>query len=95
MSFAFFCGHRKYAVVLDEALAAAGDSMRSPTSGLATVLEWSTTDEEYTESELQIEAWNHSESTDHAIDTFGVAEWIDGHYWFFGDCDAMANREGA
>jgi len=84
--------NRSLAVVLDAALEAAGNSMTSPTSGDATVLTWSTTDEEYTESSEQITVWNHSESTTHSIDTFGKAEWIDGHWWFFGDCAAMGFR---
>lgn len=84
--------NRSLAVVLDEALAEAGNSMTSPTSGNATVLTWSTTGEEYAESSEQITVWNHSESTGHAVDTFGKAEWIDGHWWFFGDCAAMAAR---
>jgi hypothetical protein len=82
-------------VVLDEELEAAENSMRSPTSCLATVLTWSTTDEEYTETDpaRQITVWNHSETTNYEIDTFGTAEFIDGHWWFFGDCAAMSERE--
>lgn len=85
---------RKLCVVLDAALPAATDSMRGASSCLATVCTWSIDDEEYVESDLQVTVWNHSETIDHAIDTFGKAEPIDGHLWFFGDCDAMANREG-
>lgn len=86
---------RDICVVLDAALAVATNSMTGGTSGLATVLTWSTTDEEYSESDDQVTVWNHSESTAHAIDTFGTAKWMDGHWWFFGDCEAMADREGA
>jgi len=86
---------RKKCVVLDAALAAASDSMRGATSCLATVCTWSTDDEEYVESDLQVKVWNHSESKAHAIDTFGVADPINGHWWFFGDCAAMEDREGA
>ncbi len=82
-------------VILDAALAAASNSKTGATSCLATVCEWSVEDEEYTETETQLTVWNHSESTDHAINTFGLARQIDGHLWFFGDCDAMASRGGA
>jgi len=81
-------------VILDEALAVATNSKTGATSGLATVCYWSDTDEEFAESDpaQQLTVWNHSESSDHAVDTFGVAHWISGHWMFFGDCDAMAAR---
>jgi len=81
-------------VILDAALAVASDSKTGATSGLATVCYWSIADEEYTESSplQQITVYNHSESTGHDEDTFGVARWINGHWWFFGDCSAMASR---
>jgi hypothetical protein len=49
-------------------------------------------DEEYSETTDQITVWNHSESDSYEVDTFGKAEWIDGHWWFFGDCGPMAAR---
>ena len=79
-------------VILDESIAVATDSKTGATSGLATVCYWSITDEEFTESDEQITVYNHSESTGHDEDTFGVARWIAGHWWFFGDCAAMAER---
>ena len=81
-----------HAVILDAALAVATHSLTGATSALATVCKWSTTDEEYTETNLQITVWNHSESTASAVDTFGAARFINGHYWFFGDCAAMGTR---
>ncbi len=79
-------------VILDESIAVASDSKTGATSGLATVCIWDVTAEEFTETSRQITVWNHSETTEHAEDTFGVARWIAGHWWFFGDCDAMASR---
>jgi hypothetical protein len=81
-------------VILDDSLAVATDAKTGATSGDATVCEWDVDAEEYTESDpvRQITVYNHSESTAHDADTFGVARWIDGHWWFFGDCDAMASR---
>ena len=79
---------------MDEALAVATDSKTGATSGLATLCDWSVEDTEFSESDpvRQITVYNHSESTAHAVDTFGVARWIQGHWWFFGDCAAMAAR---
>lgn len=79
-------------VILNSALPAATNSKTGATSGMATICRWSMENEEYTETEQQIKVWNHSEATDHAVDTFGTARFINGHYWFFGDCDAMAER---
>ncbi len=81
-----------HAVILDEALAVATHSLTGATSALAAVCRWSTTDDEYVETDLQITVWNHSEATAHAVDTFGIARHIDGHWHFFGDCDPMAAR---
>lgn len=84
---------RDRAVILDEELSAATNSKTGPKSGKATRLRWSPADRKYIEVfGEQIEVWNHSESNTHEKDTFGVARWIDGHWWFFGDCDAMAER---
>ena len=82
------------AVILDAALPAATHSLTGATKCQATVCRWSVEDEEYIETDETIEVWNHSETIDHAIDTFGAADFQDGHYWFWGDCEAMANREG-
>lgn len=89
-----FAPVRDRVVILDAALAAASNSKTGATSGLATVCYWSVEDEEFTESDpvQQITVWNHSEATAHAVDTFGVARWISGHWMFFGDCGAMASR---
>lgn len=80
------------AVILDAALAVATDSKTGATSCLATVCIWDQASSEYAETVTQITVWNHSESTAYAIDTFGVAMKKDGHFWFFGDCSAMAAR---
>jgi len=81
-------------VILDAALAKATNSKTGATSCLATVCYWSVITERYTESVpvRQVKVWNHSETTAHAINTFGWARWIDAHFWFFGDCAAMAAR---
>ena len=79
------------AVILDAALVAPSTAV-TPTKALATVLRWSTADEAYVETSQQIYVFNHAETKSHAIDTFGAAIHINGHYWFFGDCEAMASR---
>ena len=81
-----------HAVILDAALAAATHALTGATSALATVCKWSTADEEYVETDLQITVWNHAEATSHVEDTFGIARHIDGHWHFFGDCEPMASR---
>ena len=83
---------RDLCVILDGELAVAADSKTGSTSGTATVCNWSPVDTEYVETGRTITVWNHSESTTHAVDTFGIARWIDGHWWFFGDCAAMGAR---
>lgn len=83
---------RTLAVILDEALPAPTSALE-PTTAKATVLRWSVSNAKYTETEFQIDVFNHAESKAHAINTFGAAQPIDGHFWFFGDCEPMANRE--
>jgi hypothetical protein len=80
------------AFILDEALDVATHSLTGATSCLATRCEWSTEDEEYTETDEQETVWNHSESDSYEADTFGFAIRIDGHWWFMGDCGPMASR---
>jgi hypothetical protein len=80
------------AVVLDTALAVATHAFTGATSALATRLDWSIVNEEYTESDQQITVWNHSESQSFDPDTLGIAFWIDGHWHFFGDCAPMESR---
>jgi hypothetical protein len=80
------------AVILDAALGVATSSQTGATSALAAIQRWSVTDGEYIETEQQITVWNHSESTAYAADTFGFARFIQGHWCFFGDCAAMAER---
>lgn len=79
-------------VALDAALPAASHSFTGASSCLATVCRWSTIDEIYVETALQLKVWNHSEHTSHAANTFGVIRHIDGHWHFFGDCEPMASR---
>jgi hypothetical protein len=79
-------------VILDADLPAASHALTGPTSCLATVCDWNSTTSQYVESVKQITVWNHAESTSHAEDTFGYARVVDGHYHFFGDCNAMGAR---
>jgi hypothetical protein len=81
-----------HAVILDAALAKATHALTGATSCLATICKWNIESEEYTETELQITVWNHSESKDYEDDTFGIARFVQGHWLFFGDCDGMAAR---
>lgn len=83
----------EHAVILDAALPAASHSLTGATHCKATVCRWSMTDKKYVETSRQIEVWNHSETISHGIDTFGEAKLKDGHYWFFGDCEPMNERE--
>lgn len=89
-----FAPMRDRVVILDAALAVATNSKTGATSCLATVCYWSVADGEFSESDpvQQITVWNHSEVTEHAVDTFGIARWICGHWMFFGDCEPMAAR---
>lgn len=87
---------KTHAVILDEALA--GTSFLSaPTGSIdpvepnATICEVDITTGTYTQTEDRLAVANHS-ATDHAVDTPGAAIPIDGHFWFFGDCDPVADR---
>lgn len=82
--------NRIYAVILDAELAAS--TFLAPTSGLATVCRWSVADDEYTQTTQRLTVYNHSTANAAAVDTPGVAIWIDGHWWFFADCDAITGR---
>jgi hypothetical protein len=81
-----------HAVILNAAMGAATHSLTGATSARATVCKWNSGTAGYVETDLEITVYNHSESTAFAVDTFGVARHIDGHYWFFGDCEAMGAR---
>ena len=89
-----FAPMRDRVVILDAALAVATNSKTGATSCLARVCYWSVSGNTFSESSpsQQITVWNHSETTAHAINTFGIARWISGHWMFFGDCAAMAAR---
>ena len=89
-----FAPMRDRVVILDAALAVATNSRTGATSCLARVCYWSVSGKTFSEStpSQQITVWNHSETTAHAINTFGIARWISGHWMFFGDCGAMASR---
>ncbi len=86
-----------HAVILDETLNAPLSFLAEPTGSIdpaepnATVCAWSKEDEKYTQTERRLAVSNHS-TTDHAKDTPGAAIFINGHYWFFGDCDPMTSR---
>lgn len=79
-------------VILDESLDVATNAKTGPTKALATICDWNEDDEEYVETEEQIEVWNHSESDSYEIDTFGIAFPVGGHYLMLGDCGPMADR---
>lgn len=81
-----------HAVVLDATLSAATNSKTGARKALATIQRWSVTQEKYVESSQQITVWNHSETAAFSVNTFGEARMIDGHWFFFGDCAAMASR---
>lgn len=89
-----FAPMRDRVVILDASLAFATNSKTGATSCLATVCYWSVAGNAFSESNpvQQITVWNHSEVTAHAVDTFGIARWISGHWMFFGDCEPMASR---
>jgi hypothetical protein len=76
-----------HAAILDADLPVATNSKTGATSCLATICRWSVADQEYIETSKQITVWNHSETTSHTEDTFGEARIVDGHWWFFGDCE--------
>jgi len=80
------------AVILDAALGVATHALTGATHCLATRCIWSPADEEYTETTEQLTVWNHSEAQEYDADTFGLARWIDGHWYFLGDCAAMGAR---
>jgi hypothetical protein len=83
------------AVILNASLPAATHALTGAASCLATVCRWNVSSEEYTETDLEIIVWNHSESKSYDDDTFGIARFIQGHWLFFGDCAGMAARGGA
>lgn len=83
---------RPITVILDAALDVATDAKTGATSCLATRCIWNSTTNEYTETTDQVTVWNHSEYVAHEPNTFGKAEWIDGHWWFNGDCGPMGAR---
>lgn len=100
---------RPFACVLNETLSPASDAFH-PSYAVASRLRWTVeqidtdngtvsvgryTEEPDTADQSTVHVWNHSESSEHAVDTFGVARFIDGHWWFFGDCEPMADRSSA
>ncbi len=88
---------RTHAVILDEALDAAssflgaGTGSSDPAEPNATVCEIDLSTNTYKQTEQRLSVVNHS-TTDHPVDTPGAAIPINGHYWFFGDCDPVADR---
>lgn len=83
------------ACILNATLGPATNFKTGGTSAMATVLDWNTDTEEWTESGKEEKVWNHSETANFAADTGGFARHIRGHYVFFGDCSPMADRGGA
>ena len=85
------------AVILDEALSGAssflseGDGSNDPEEPNATICEYDRDTNTYTQTEERLAVTSHSTES-HAVDTPGAAIPIDGHYWFFGDCNAVTSR---
>ena len=77
------------AVILDEKLDE-GEFL-NPVFAEARVCTWDNDAKTYEQSGEQIEVANHSEES-HDVDTAGAAFWLDGHWWFFGDCSAIEDR---
>jgi hypothetical protein len=86
-----------HAVILDEALDApedflsVGTGSTNPAEPNATICDYDTETKKYTQTKKRIAVSNYS-TTDHDVDTPGAAIPINGHYWFFGDCDPMIDR---
>jgi len=82
--------YRPWAVILNESLGAG--TILNPTSAMATRCEIDADTGTYEQTEDEIKVWNHS-SRSHDADTPGAAMPVDAdHYWFFGDCQAWADR---
>lgn len=88
------------AVVLNEALPPATHGFQ-PTKAKAGLLQWDAVRETYREvadnfdfiGPTAITVFNHSENSTHSVNTMGLAIPCDGHYWFLGDCSALATRD--
>ncbi|MEO1914370.1 MAG: hypothetical protein ABGW98_11010, partial [Myxococcales bacterium] len=85
-----------HAVILDEDLDAA-DFLGTPTGSTdlaqpnATICELDTSTGIYKQTTRRLAVVNRS-STDHSEDTPGAAIPVNGHYWFFGDCESIVDR---
>lgn len=82
------------ALILNEALS--GGTILNPASAMATLCEWDTDSNTYTQlgSDYDQEVWNHS-AIGYAEDTPGIGIPCDGHLWFWGDCSAWDDRPEA
>jgi len=86
-----------HAVILDTGLAAASSFLSSPTGSIdpnepnATICEVDSATGEYTQTDRRLAVANHSTES-HALNTPGAAISINGHYWFFGDCNIVTSR---
>ena len=85
-----------HAVILDEDLDGAmflsvGTGSADLAEPNATICDYDSKTRKYTQTKKRIAVTNHS-ATDHVIDTPGAAIPVNGHYWFFGDCDPMFDR---
>lgn len=84
------------AVILDEDLDGV-DFLSEPSGSVdptlknATVCQWSFEKNRYVQTEQRLHVANHS-AEEKLTDTPGAAIPIDGHYWFFGDCDPLEDR---
>ena len=85
------------AVILDEDLGSA-NFLEEPTGSTdplepnATVCRWDRDENKYEQTEQRLAVANHA-SGNSSKDTPGAAIPIDGHYWFFGDCSPISDRE--
>lgn len=90
------------AVILDEDLPGADflmtDESEEVDEGIpepnATICRLNKTTMLYEQTEDRLHVYNRS-AEDHEADTPGAAIPVNGHYWFFGDCDPLSDRPTA
>ena len=88
-----------HVVITDEAMDASSflaepTGSTDPSVPNATVCLWSKAENKYEQTSKRLAVSNHS-STDHEVDTPGVAFPVNGHYIFFGDCEPLSGRPDA
>jgi len=80
---------RPKAVILNESLSG---SLLDPGKADATVCKWNATTEKYEQTAKTLDVFGHS-GIPSAVDTPGFAFFIDGHFCFFADCEAIDDRD--